>query len=513
MCGSQIGECPSLRFLFFFPSIKIFRLCFPERRVDQLRYWLVLMLGAFSVFIGGCGGPAQHYRDVEQNLRASHLDRADQIIADAEEDYGSKSRLLYLMDRGMTLHVAHRYQESNQLLEEADQLAEELYTSRIRSEFSALLINETQKPFKGEPYEQVMINVLKALNYASMGEMQESLVEVRRIDHRLNVLMDSVESEDYHEDPFARYLTGILYEGAGDLNNAYVAYRKSYQAYRDSQNWVGVNVPPSLKADLLRITDRLHLTDEHTAYSRAFFEQSWDQPKLNERLAHLVVFGLHGSAPRLEDIFIDVPVSREALNVVRLTQFLRRRSIRGTRGINSLSYGLMGHKVRVAVPRLVAEKSQMAALRLQLIGTNGAHRGKTLLVQNLSATAQKNLDDQYASIVTTAVARAVTKMAVAEGMGFGASASIQGNETGHLVGAIVAAIARVFAVETEEVDKRSWRTLPDEIHLGRFSVSASTYTVRFEPLDRHGRNLGSGSEYTVTLNEGQFHFVTERILF
>ena len=43
------------------------------------------------------------------------------IIQQAEKEYGEKSRVLYGMDRGMTLQLAGEYQQSNAVLEQAEE--------------------------------------------------------------------------------------------------------------------------------------------------------------------------------------------------------------------------------------------------------------------------------------------------------------------------------------------------------------------------------------------------------
>ena len=42
----------------------------------------------------------------------------------------------------------------------------------------------------------------------------------------------------YRNDGFARYVCGILYEAAGDLNNAFIAYRNAYEAYGAMRGWM-----------------------------------------------------------------------------------------------------------------------------------------------------------------------------------------------------------------------------------------------------------------------------------
>ena len=138
---------------------------------------------------------------------------------------------------------------------------------------SALLVNEARQPYEGAPHEHVMVNVVKGLNYAFLQQWSEALVEARRIDHRLNVLSDKVEEKNtYHEDPFARYLVGLLYDIAGDINNAYVGYRKAEQVYEDEQAWIRVPLPDVLKSDLIRTANRLGLHEDVEHYQEKYPE-------------------------------------------------------------------------------------------------------------------------------------------------------------------------------------------------------------------------------------------------
>ena len=119
---------------------------FPVTRFPllQICFRVTLILG--WLLATGCSLSSNYYRGLEASIGAGKFDHADKLVAQAQGDYGSKSRLLYLMDRGMTLHLAGRYQESNALLEEADQLVDDLYTRRVRNEITSLLVNDTQRP-------------------------------------------------------------------------------------------------------------------------------------------------------------------------------------------------------------------------------------------------------------------------------------------------------------------------------------------------------------------------------
>lgn len=462
----------------------------------------------------GCGLSSGYYRSVEKSLLAGNPEEADRIVANAQDKYGEKSRLLYLMDRGMTLHLAGHYQESNDILEQADQLVEDLYTRRIRDTAASLLVNDSFTPFEGTPYEQVMINVVKAVNYAMLGELDEALVEARKIDHRLNVLTDRVEPDDYHDDPFARYWSGILYEATGDLNNALISYQKAYDNYQQARPWLHLDVPECLKEDLLRVTDALHLHQDYSAYRESFSEISRHPLQNRNQLAQLIVLGFTGNAPRLEDKFYDVPVSLSALNLVIQTKALTHVTHQQGYPIESLLYGLNGHIVRVALPQLVPQKSRVSFVNITAKGQGMSEQtGQTHLVHNLTATAEKNLSDRMAGITVKAVARAVLKMGTADAIGMGVGGTVHDKNTGMIVRLLVSALLRIFAIATEEADKRSWRTLPDEIHLARMWVEPGTYSVWLEPVDHHGNHEGHPVRHTVSLEPGRVYFLTDWIGF
>ncbi len=413
----------------------------------------------------------------------------------------------------MTLQLAGRYEESNAVLEQADQALEELYTRRVRTETMAFLVNDTELPFEGELFEQVMVNVLKAINYGAMGNWNEALVEGRKIDHRLNVLSDRIrEKEKYRNDAFARYLSGILYEVTGDLNNAFIAYRNAYDEYRQARAWSRTVVPSMLQADLLRVTDALHLTQEHEQYRRDFAGVTWRPISDTKSLAHILVISYNGRAPLKEDQFLDLPVNLEALNLVLLTKGVTAGSSnQDRRAFESAVYGMNGRVVRVALPRLIPQRTQVAYSGVTISGTNGSFSARTELVENVGAIAEKNLSDRFAGIAIKAAARATTKYAMAEGIGRGSHAAA-GKDLGPLVGLLAGGLAHMLAIASEEADKRSWRTLPDEIQISRLWAPPGDYDLRIQPSGQGGTGAGSETVRAVTLNGGTTKLFIERVL-
>lgn len=465
-------------------------------------------MGALS-FIG-CSGPMSHYAGIERSLLAEQPAQAVQIIQAAKEEYGPKSQLLFLMDQGMVLHLAGQYAESNAVLEEAHLLIEDLYTKRLRDEASALLVNEARQPYEGAPHEHVMVNVVKALNYAALQKWDEALVEARRIDHRLNVLSDKGEGKDtYHEDPFARYLVGLLYEIAGDFNNAYVGYRKAEQIYQEGQTWIRVPVPDVLKSDLIRTANRLGFHEEAKRYQEQYPEVAQPGGAQDHPLAQLIVLTYHGHGPEKEDLFIDVPISLDALALVALTKPGFRGSTRRTRGGEALLYGIHGRIARIALPRFTWNKKSLALDTIHVRGTTATITTQSQRMYDINAVAEKTLADKYDTLVLRAVARTAMKMAAAEGIAIGARAAL-GKNNRDWVGPLVGGIARVFALATEEADIRSWRTLPGEIRMARIWLEPGDYSVTINSRHIQKDPTGSAASSSFHLHDGETRFFLQR---
>lgn len=446
---------------------------------------------------------------MDTSLRAYDFQAADAAIQRAEKEYGSKSRVLYAMDRGMTLHLAGEYQDSNRVLEQADEEVEKLYTRTVRTETLAFMTNDNALPYEGDPYEQVMINVVKALNYAMLGLWEDALVEARRIDHRLNVLSDRVKDKSaYREDGFARYLSGILYEATGDINNAFIAYRKAHETFESTKSWSGTGVPAQLQSDLLRTAAALHLNQEFTEYQQAFHGVPWQPSEAQRQLAQVVVMSYNGRAPRKEDQFLDLPISLDALQLVLVNRGLQQSNRRQNRVGDSILYGLNGRVVRVALPRLIPQKAQAPIDTVTLVPEAGNPlTARTESVQNVTALAEKALSERLPGITVKALARAAVKFSLAEGATRG-SQQAAGKDAGPWVGLAVGLLTHGLAIASEEADKRSWRTLPDEIHLARLWVPPGRYQVPGSGWTGKGTQSGR----TVELEAGQTIIMIRRVL-
>ena len=99
-----------------------------------------------------------------------------------------------------------------------------------------------------------------------------------------------------------------------------------------------------------------------------------------------------------------------------------------------------------------------------------AGSGQDHLVGRLGPIEIENLEDRVARITAKAIVRATAKYLAAHEIRKIAKEN-------KLLQIITDLGTNLFSVLSEQADKRSWRTLPGQIHTARFAVPPGSYTI------------------------------------
>ncbi len=446
---------------------------------------------AFLGLLVGCGPRVQHYALVDLKQAQQRFAEADAVVEENKDGYGARNAILYFLDRAMMLHLAGDYAQSNRFLDQAEKRIDELYTKSLTAQTGAMLTNDNTLPYEGEDFEKVLIHVLGALNYSLLGQWDEALVEARKVDHRIDLLNDRYEKKNvYKEDGLAFYLSGLLYEAKGEINDAFIAYRKALGAYESYQKNYGTPLPPVLASDLLRVTDSLGLTEEHETYRKRFPGTSWTTEKDLKSQSEVIFLSYSGRSPVKEDFFIDAPIPD------------------GKNGIYIL---------RVALPKFVPQPNPVTVTEVHLIPVDGgggprpgaAISRRAFLAEDIAAIAKKDLEDRIARITAKAIARATAKYLASRAVRKGV-ADKTGNDP--LAGLLTSLGTNIYSLASEQSDKRSWRTLPGEIRMARLTAPPGTYTLAVEYYDSTGGFMARKSFPPMVLKAGEKKFLNHRIL-
>ncbi len=395
---------------------------------------LLRCLAAFyALWLTGCATHSETFRVVEQNLANQQPELALRAL---DKQKGSRTdEVLYLLNKAMLLRIAGDYQASTASFEAAQQRMGALSALSLREQGTSFLINDSTRSYVGEPFEQVMMHVYKALNYLQLGERDGARVEALQIDLNLRELGE--KSGRHLGEAFPRYLTGIIYEDLGEWSDAMIAYRKAYEAYLQNKSKYRIDVPEFLKMDLLRLAHKLDLGEEQDKYQREFALQDWQDKNQGNPEGELIFVLNNGLAPIKRENSVVMPnPSRGGLLRISLPYYQPRPSLVSKMRVNAADGGVEGERV-----------------------------------ENIGAIATENLADQMPAITARSVARVVAKQQI----------SVQSRKNNNDA---LALVVDIIGFITEQADTRAWSTLPQDIYLARLPLGSGSYTVKIELRDR-----------------------------
>lgn len=195
---------------------------------------------ALALCLTGCASYTSATRGGLEAFERRDFAGAESVYKGAEEE--GVDQLIYLFDRGTVRNMAGRYEESIRDFLLADKLAEIKDYTALATEVASIITNDRIIHYKGEEFENVLISVYLALDFASLGRDDDAIVSCRRVNRKLELLRDEGK-RDYRLNAFAQYLAGLLFERQRNWNFAYVDYKKTKELVPDFS---------PLKADLVR---------------------------------------------------------------------------------------------------------------------------------------------------------------------------------------------------------------------------------------------------------------------
>jgi len=473
-----------------------------------MRSYVFLSIAILFLLMQGCASNLQKEMAVDRFLPEDSFDSAIEELRSNEKAFGKNSRLLYLMNMGALLHYAGCFEESNRYLQEAYDLADELYTKSI-SRMVASVVSPNVAPYYGEDYERVMISTFMALNYFRLGALEDALVEARKINKDLELLTDKYEGKDkYKDDAFSHYLAGLIQEAGGETNDAFISYVQAYNAYRGYEKMFGVGVPDELKRDILRLALKLGFKDKYDYFVKEFGEEYTPQDSDSKNDGEIVVVAYTGLAPLKREISIShTGVDSEGKThtfQIQLPELVERPSAisavrvkyREAVGQNVLEVDRDEYSKTNDVQVGRTYRDEGGGFRAEIKRDGSSGYTYAFLAQDIVRISAKNMKDKQPWLIAQAWAAALAKYAASEKL----KKKTKGE---NFLGNVVKSVFIDSALEeVTRADIRCWRTIPARIHLARLRIPSGRYDLCVEFLDNSGNTLSRRCSYGVEVVKG-----------
>jgi uncharacterized protein len=438
--------------------------------------------------LSSCATYYQSNFTFNQEFESGQLDKAYKTLQEHSSQAHGKKEFLYFVNNGLVLSMMGRYAESNQFFEKAFLFGED-YRIHYLNEIASYLTNPNFTSYKGEDHEHLLLLYYKALNYLKMNNTEDALVEIRRLNIRLQQLTDRYNSPDkYDHDAFSNVLMGITYEVDKDYNNAFIAYRNALTIYNnDYRRFFGLNVPQQLKEDLLRTAWLSGLKDEFEAYKDSLKMPSYEY-RQNDG-GELIFFWHNGLAPVKVEWGVDFVITQQGGMVYFTNSQLGLSFPFSTEGFSdSQRRGLSSLEIfRVAFPKYVERSAYFSQASISINDESFPLQ----LVEDVNGIAFKCLQERMGLEFSKALLRVALKKAEESEI------KKQDRTLGSIVGMINAL--------TEKADTRNWQTLPHSIYYSRVPLKEGQNTMTFTLKSEGGKTADHQFTYNVKKGQVLFH--------
>lgn len=415
------------------------------RQLVNARIAALLLLG--FLVLGGCASYTDETREIRSLFRDDQYRAALEKLEASELKQESKNRLLYRLEKAMILERMGDGKRARATFQEADKIADELYTTSISSTAASFIMNDAASEYSGEDYEKVAIHTMMALSFLGDGELDSARVQARKINNKLSEINGGYDDNKnrYAQDGFALYLAGMIYEARGELDDAIIDYGNAIAAYAGPYApFVDGGVPRELLEAYARLLlkkdrgDRLgKFEKEYPAVVKAARAQLKDCADCGE----VIVLHELGHIAIKEAREHLIPVGKQVIRI-SFPVVVKRG---GASYWGATGFTVDGNKI-------------------------GADN-----VQDLDSIARDSLEDRRARMIAKQTARLIAKGVLTE----------QAHKNFGPLGGI---LANAVSAVTETADTRGWTLLPEAIFVSRALVKPGKRAIEVRTGGRTGQH-------------------------
>lgn len=438
-----------------------------------------LLLSISAWLLTACAGSVQYIKyvqTVDRALQSGQYENAAKKVDKARKQhlYSSHDKLLYYLDKGVIEHYAGHYAESNRYFDKAEQTMEKLFTHSVSQIAASFLLNDKVIDYWGEIYERLYVNVFKALNYSHLGKVEDALVEIRKVNIKLQEMDDKygsalqdaakkqkIKVEDkrpFYSDAIAHYLSALFYLAEEEEDNSLISLRKLKQAWETQPAVYDFSMP-----ELVR-------------------------PEEGSPSNTVNIIAFTGTAPKKKAAGGKITTYEDFIGISDLSQPVALPNI-------PFPGAKPGWHFKFAFPVIKVKPSRIREIRVFVDGKNA---GSLSLLEDMGRVAEHTFEKHKNMIYLKTVLRTVTKgIAAAK-----AKKKLKKNaEADFLMGALIDMAVDAGVDATEQPDLRCWNTMPQKCYIGRIRLPEGKHTVQIKFFDKRRGLVETQRRENVTLNQ------------
>jgi uncharacterized protein len=454
----------------------------------------LVVLGLGMLLLCGCASmqtSTKQYIDVDKKLAIhDYAGAVASLEASKEECYGKKDRVLYYLDLGMLYHLKGDYVKSNELLTNAEDAIDELYTNSISKAALSGILNDNSLDYSGADYEDVYLNAIKAVNYLQLNDPTNAFVEVRRINNKLSVLeerynklVEQYNTSDstkikmepvacrFNNSALGRYLSMLMYRAEGKLDDARLDENNIKEAWNSQAQLYNFPMPN---------LDNYFLEDTS-----------------NVKVDFLCFVG---KAPRLFSHTLTIHTFKDAVAVYTSDG-------KNEKQLNLFSWPLVkdGYHFKFDLPYMEKQKTCITKVAVEV---NGVQQIELVSIESLENAAADTYKRKETMTYIKSVIRAVTKGILNEK----ANEKLDKTTGGGLMGSLTRLATGAVVDASENADLRLARYFPACALTGEIKLAPGTYSIRVLYYDSNGQIINTVDYGQQGIATGKFNFYPSTFL-
>lgn len=412
------------------------------------------------------------------------------IKENPDEFYGEKSEFLYHFDLGSLYHYDGDNKKSSKHFEKAEQIYDDLFTKSVTNEAASLVTNDNIRPYRAKPFEMIMLYQYQILNYLALKDVEGALIEVKRAQIGLEALYQK-DQEKVNDNGYLRYLCGIVYEMAGEDDDAAISYIKAIKAYDEGN----IQMPGEVWEYINEALARMDRLDDLRALKHKPLKQTPQATAAREKGQEIIVMGYAGHSPILGELYLSGTfVSGGAMNMsykdgktgeMKSLTLIAPTVPNGNGGTFHIGFALPEKK---PLPQLTKSFN---------VKVDGKKTPAPEKVMSVNAELERNMADDWNNTVTRTAVRVTIRTIAAQI----AKEKTQTNNAGlNLIKNIAVDVGQS---QLEQADLRIGLFMPNTLQMTRIPVDAGTHSVSVSAMDKQGNVVSEYSFDKVKVAKGQ----------
>ena len=458
----------------------------------------ILLLSAALLFSACANKSLTRYEALAPVFEHKGYEATINEIKKQQEDlYGEKTEFLYYFDLGVLYHYSGNYQKSAANFDKAEKIYDDLYTHSVTNEAAAIVTNDNIRPYRARPFEVLVLHEMQIMNYLAQKNIDGAMVEVNRAQKAMTELYQK-DNHKTNDNGFLRYLTAIVYEMAGEPDEAAIAYYKTVKAYNENI----LNLPKEARQFIIESLKRSDREDDIRTLGLDMATETSKAQAAYDLGQEIIVIGYAGHGPILNELRMSgTYVNGGLLNLSYKdgkTGKMESTTI-GAPPVAGASNGQTFH-ISMALPEAHSFRSLVQRFNVSVDNQSGIRPEK---VMALDKELEMNLKDDFANTMTRTAIRVVLRTIASQAA---KKAMKSDNVFLNLFTSIGTDIAQD---QLEKADLRIALFLPNSFQMTRIPVEPGSHevTVAAEGSDGNTVNIFKFGNVEVKKGEKKFIFV------